>query len=294
MDAHTEAGRGAFIGLIVNWSFCSEDQLGYDSSVRYLNNLGCWEIAVPGGSIGDTDNSSSSIDTVSLGSTEEVFYSSTILLTADRMFGRHTRCFIATEVKPTERSCIKMEDCDTLIKDAWLESVGDGGVDPRNEVAHLHDITQTLKHYQELAGTYPELKRGGLVRLQQDSDNTFTEDTTLSILGDLFSNLVVGNKKEQEHKPQLRVHRRVAMSPIGKPLNMLKSVPELIIVVADAMRAHRAIVEHCHILHRDVMPGNILFRRMNDGTVKGMLVDFDHAAQMAEMLKSSIGLTAKH
>ncbi|KAI7831840.1 hypothetical protein BX661DRAFT_169707 [Kickxella alabastrina] len=62
--------------------------------------------------------------------------------------------------------------------------------------------------------------------------------------------------------------QRVAMSPIGKPLNMLKSVPELIIVVADAMCAHRAIVEHCHILHRDVMPGNILFQRMNDGTIK--------------------------
>ncbi|KAI7819747.1 hypothetical protein BX661DRAFT_136783, partial [Kickxella alabastrina] len=81
---------------------------------------------------------------------------------------------------------------------------------------------------------------------------------------------------------QLRVHRRVAMSPIGKPLNMLKSVPELIIVVADTMRAHRAIVEHCHILHRDVMPGNILFRRMNDGTVKGMLVDFDHAVNSSK------------
>ncbi|KAJ1877604.1 hypothetical protein LPJ66_012069, partial [Kickxella alabastrina] len=42
-----------------------EDQLGYDSSVRYLNNLSCWEITVPGGLIGGTDNSSgSSIDTV--------------------------------------------------------------------------------------------------------------------------------------------------------------------------------------------------------------------------------------
>ncbi|KAI7827756.1 hypothetical protein BX661DRAFT_16800 [Kickxella alabastrina] len=61
------------------------------------------------------------------------------------------------------------------------------------------------------------------------------------------------------------------------PLDRLQSVPELIIAVADAMRAHRAIAEHCNILHRDISAGNFLFRRMMDGTVKGMLIDFDHA-----------------
>ncbi|KAI7822503.1 hypothetical protein BX661DRAFT_59779 [Kickxella alabastrina] len=61
------------------------------------------------------------------------------------------------------------------------------------------------------------------------------------------------------------------------PLDRLQFVPELIIAVADAMRAHRAIAEHCNILHRDISAGNFLFRRMVDGTVKGMLIDFDHA-----------------
>ncbi|PIA14240.1 hypothetical protein COEREDRAFT_47341, partial [Coemansia reversa NRRL 1564] len=72
----------------------------------------------------------------------------------------------------------------------------------------------------------------------------------------------------------LRVHKRICMHGIGEPLKCVKSIPELIIVIRDVMRCHRAILDHCSILHRDISPNNILVSRDN-GTVRGMLIDFD-------------------
>ncbi|KAJ1879549.1 hypothetical protein LPJ66_011667, partial [Kickxella alabastrina] len=159
--------------------------------------------------------------------------------------------------------------------DAWTEVAdGSGDNDVRDEVAHLRKITRTLERYPELAGTYPVLEAGGRIEFQSCSSNTCIEDTTRSILGGLFDNVRVG---EKIRKLPFCAHKRIVTSPIGMPLDRLQSVPELIIAVTDAMRAHRAIAEHCNILHRDISAGNFLFRRMMDGTVKGMLIDFDHA-----------------
>ncbi|KAJ1877218.1 hypothetical protein LPJ66_012152, partial [Kickxella alabastrina] len=164
-----------------------------------------------------------------------------------------------------------------MIKDSWTEVADGNDEDMRDEVAHLRKITQTLEKYPELAGTYPVLEAGGRVEFQSCSDNTFAEDTTRSVLGDLFDDIRIGEKIQ---KLPLRVHKRIAMSPIGLPLNDLKTIKELIVVCADAMRAHRTIAEHCHIFHRDICPKNILFRRMMDGAVKGMLIDYDHAINL--------------
>ncbi|PIA12530.1 hypothetical protein COEREDRAFT_31547, partial [Coemansia reversa NRRL 1564] len=70
------------------------------------------------------------------------------------------------------------------------------------------------------------------------------------------------------------VHKRVALSPVGRPLNKLKSVYELVIVIADAMHCHMEIANKCGILHRDISWNNVLFRR-ESGLVQGMLIDFD-------------------
>ncbi|KAJ1718850.1 hypothetical protein LPJ53_006270, partial [Coemansia erecta] len=72
---------------------------------------------------------------------------------------------------------------------------------------------------------------------------------------------------------------RIVTTPIGRPLRELDSILKLIVVVADAMRAHGAIRERTGILHRDVSDNNILFYEPKDGdcTVRGLLIDFDHA-----------------
>ncbi|KAJ1883849.1 hypothetical protein LPJ66_010897, partial [Kickxella alabastrina] len=277
MDICTKAGRGEAIKLFVNLSFSEDHRLGFDPSIKHLHDLDCWEITVPGTAATDSADStdSSGGNAGSYGSTGRTFYSSHISIEASHLFGRLTRCFLATDKKPTRDSRIRSKDCTVFIKDAWTE-VGDGSGDNdvRDEVAHLRKITRTLERYPELAGTYPVLEAGGRIEFQSCIGNTCTEDTTRSILGDLFDNVRVG---EKIRKLPFCAHKRIATSPIGMPLDRLQSIPELIIAVADAMRAHRAIAEHCNILHRDISAGNFLFWRMVDGTVKGMLIDFDHA-----------------
>ncbi|KAJ1675946.1 hypothetical protein EV182_000273 [Spiromyces aspiralis] len=77
-----------------------------------------------------------------------------------------------------------------------------------------------------------------------------------------------------------REHRRIVMEPVGKPLRFLESVPELIIVLHDAMKCHSAILSECRILHRDISTNNILVVRPESGLVRGMLIDFDCAIDM--------------
>ncbi|KAJ1940103.1 hypothetical protein GGF37_004121, partial [Kickxella alabastrina] len=277
MDICTEAGRGEVIKLFVNLSFSEDHRLGFDPSIRHLHDLDCWEITVPSTAATDSADSmgSSGGNAGSYGSTGRTFYSSHISIEASHLFGRLTRCFLATDKKPTRDSRIRSKDCTVFIKDAWTKVADGSGVnDVRDEVAHLRKLTQTLERYPELAGTYPVLEAGGRIKFQSCSSNTYTEDTTRSILGCLFDNVRVG---EKIRKLPFCAYKRIATSLIGMPLDRLQSIPELIIAVADAMRAHRAIAEHCNILHRDISAGNFLFRSMMDGTVKGMLVDFDHA-----------------
>ncbi|KAJ1877836.1 hypothetical protein LPJ66_012018, partial [Kickxella alabastrina] len=277
MNICTKAGRGEIIRLFVNLSFTEDHRLGFDPTIKHLYGLDCCEITVPGTAATDSADSTgnSGGNDGSSGSSERTFYSNHMVVEVSHLFGRLTRCFLATDKKPTKENRIRSKNCTVFIKDAWTE-VADGSVDKdaRDEVAHLRKITQILERYPELAGTYPVLEAGGRVEFQSCSDNTFAKDTTRSVLGDLFDDVRVG---EKIRKLPLCAHKRIATSPIGMPLDELRSVPELIIAVADAMRTHRAIAEHCHILHRDISTGNFLFRRMDDGTVKGMLIDFDHA-----------------
>ncbi|KAJ1780996.1 hypothetical protein LPJ59_007145, partial [Coemansia sp. RSA 2399] len=80
----------------------------------------------------------------------------------------------------------------------------------------------------------------------------------------------------------VRVHKRIAMTPVGRPLRWLSSVYELVIVMADAMRCHGHIFEHCRILHRDISPNNILFTKDENNMVRGLLIDFDHSIDYNE------------
>ncbi|KAJ2738341.1 hypothetical protein GGI20_006290, partial [Coemansia sp. BCRC 34301] len=77
--------------------------------------------------------------------------------------------------------------------------------------------------------------------------------------------------------PSFRTHRRMCLSPVGKPLFTVKSVAEFVTVVCDAMRCHSAILKRCNILHRDISENNILVVRDEDGMARGMLIDFDCA-----------------
>ncbi|KAJ2809544.1 hypothetical protein H4R20_000046 [Coemansia guatemalensis] len=256
MDVSTHAGRRDFVSLLVNWSICEEERLGYDPTIRYNKLDRCWEIDVF-----DKDSRSA-----------KTYICDTIMQDACSVFGRHTHCFTAR----LKRDQLADDDSTSpradkvLIKDAWAH-VANGSI--HDEVAYLYEIRQKLGEDKKLEGTYPYLEAGAVVRICGAS-NRYAEDTTQHIMQGGNGNI----PKVQ------REHRRLVMSPIGEPLQSVSSVDELIVVAYDAMAAHAAILKRCSILHRDISINNILVRRNSSSSIGGMLIDFDNAIRTGDFM----------
>ncbi|KAJ2485003.1 hypothetical protein IWW37_006056, partial [Coemansia sp. RSA 2050] len=300
MSVATADGRRAFIEVLVNWSFCEKSQLGHDSTMEYMSDLKCWQIACPddAGSTGG-------------GARTAYYYFTTVNCHADRVFGRHTRCFLATDEKPTDAvSLEKPLIPKVVIKDSWAFAKPNAADDTRDEVETLKKIRRGLSGNKDCHDIIvPEIIVGGRVSFQLNGswveDNTTTmyqlceagdiasaqyqlgetEDTT----GEQCQPGKVGNGMDQLYKQSeapsssdstFRAHRRIVMTPIGEPLRSTRSVAEFVTVVCDAMRSHSAIVKHCGILHRDISDNNVLVYRANNGIARGVLIDFDYAIEV--------------
>lgn len=75
-----------------------------------------------------------------------------------------------------------------------------------------------------------------------------------------------------------RLFRCLVISPAGGALGGFKSIPELLNVLRDAIKAHRSLLCNGGILHRDISENNIIITdpKQADGFV-GMLIDLDLA-----------------
>ncbi|KAJ2821958.1 hypothetical protein IWW50_004423 [Coemansia erecta] len=257
----TSEGRLELITQLVNWSFCELHKLGYDATIRFNRKYKCVTIDMV--DMADSDGAKQA---------QTKFYLQKVVVFAERIFGRHTRCFVASRQPPSLTSGCGAAG-DILIKDAWPEANEWEAEDTRDEAKHLETITNGLKGHDNVTGMFPEFVGGGRVKIVGACSNVF-EDTTRKVVGeDIWNQIKDG--------VALRVHKRIAMRGVGEPLKSLRSIPELIVVIRDVMRCHAAILKHCRILHRDISEGNILVRRDDTG-VHGMLIDFDHAIDITD------------
>ncbi|KAJ2782860.1 hypothetical protein H4R18_002009 [Coemansia javaensis] len=262
----TEDGRAALVRLLVRWSFCEEHQLGYDPSIAYEPDSACWSIQVPG--LG--------------GAAAETFYTNEMFAIADRLFGRHTRCFYASPTVPRPGQLTSACDGAVVIKDMWPEAPEDEAADVRDEIKHLTTISAELRGVDAVAGMYPTIVAGGRVQLPRH-DGDPRHDTTPAVFGAVLQRAAAAKGLGDRDMPPTippRIHKRVAMTPVGRPLRELASPYELVVAVAHAMRCHSEIVARCGILHRDISPNNIMFVRETDGGIRGLLIDFDHAISL--------------
>ncbi|KAJ2507929.1 hypothetical protein H4217_008672, partial [Coemansia sp. RSA 1939] len=250
-------GRAQLVMLLVNWSFCESHRLGYDSDIVCHTKPDYYEITV------DQDGSPTT------------YYSRSAVVSAERLFGRHTRCFVASTDKPMPGSVFKP---DIFIKDAWPEAAEDAAVDHRDESRHLQRIKEAFCGDNSFNGKYPEHHGGGRVKIERRfggrGDGGMVEDTSISILSTSICEQL--DRHTQKKRPPLRVHKRICTKGIGKPLKFANSGLEIICILADAMECHWEIYQRCGILHRDISTNNILFSG-SGSRVKGMLIDFDHA-----------------
>ncbi|KAJ2122315.1 inducible alternative oxidase 2 [Coemansia sp. RSA 720] len=256
MDVTTVEGRLELIGFLVNWSFCELPKLGYDPTIRFNHKHGCFTI-----DMADREP----------GAAQTTYYLRKIVVVAERVFGRHTRCFVVGKQPPSsDENC--NASADILIKDAWPEVSGSAEDDMRDESKLLERVSNGLTGRSEYEGLYPKYINGGRMQIQ-NAHGEGVEDTTRTVLGETVW--------AQLGELPLRAHMRIAMSGVGEPLKFIKSIPELIVAIYDVMRCHMGILKHCQILHRDISEANILVRR--DGTgVHGMLIDFDHAISITD------------
>ncbi|KAJ2606458.1 hypothetical protein EV177_005917 [Coemansia sp. RSA 1804] len=288
IDLGQTDSRKQLVSLLVSWSFCESHQLGYDPTIIHHREAGYYEIKVKHD--GQT----------------KTYYSEGAVIGAERLFGRHTRCFAASEERPVRGG--REHQPDRFIKGAWPEATKGADADYRDESRHLRKVTERLAMAKakgsedeiDLDGMYPRYDSGGRVqirRLDAGGKCLAVEDTSKSILSNRISNeldrrhtdkMTALRSAEDESTDDnttqsreivrfpLRVHKRICMIGIGRPLKYIRNCLELICVLADVMECHDAIYKHCNILHRDMSTNNILFTG-SGSSIKGMLIDFDHA-----------------
>ncbi|KAJ1957623.1 hypothetical protein EC988_000738 [Linderina pennispora] len=259
LDMTTAAGRRQLIELLVNFAVCEKDQLGYDGGILWSPEHKCWTVECP-----DAAGKSSSP------ATTKTYYFDKVLLGADGMFGRRTRCYLVTDEKPTGGGITPK----FVLKDAWPEAEEDPVHDKRDEVQIMHRITTELAQSDVEDLVYPKLDAGGRVHIVANGE--VFEDNMKRILGPLFSLCMPAGTAIP-----FRAHKRLAMSPVGESLSTVESVHEFIAVLGDAMRCHSEVLNRCNILHRDISSNNILVVREEGKQARGLLIDFDCALDLS-------------
>ncbi|KAJ2891095.1 hypothetical protein IWW38_003770, partial [Coemansia aciculifera] len=107
MDVASASGRRAFISLLVNWSLCSVDRLGFDPSIRYAfdNDSGRPYFEI--------DVHEKNASTGKLAS-RTYFSDRCVGVAAASLTGRHARYFAASDSFET------MDNPTVMIKDMWM------------------------------------------------------------------------------------------------------------------------------------------------------------------------------
>ncbi|PIA12861.1 hypothetical protein COEREDRAFT_12083 [Coemansia reversa NRRL 1564] len=268
IDISSKEGRYQYIRLLVDWSLCEWHQLGFDSTVQQCQGLNCWEIIVPPLSADQGDTSNPSTDGINIHAPTSYYFSKAYVV-ADLLFGRHTRCYPATSIKPAVPVSSKISICrEVLVKDAWSFARRNGSSDGS-------DIEDMLSSNPKFNDHLPKIICGGTVHM--DSNGEAIADNADFILGELHSLLY----EDEDTRGHFYSHTHMAMTPIGQRLHDIGSVFELIIAVYDALKAHATVLKERNILHRDISENNILFRRDESGNISGILIDFDNAVDSA-------------
>ncbi|KAJ1895155.1 hypothetical protein LPJ71_006806 [Coemansia sp. S17] len=148
--------------------------------------------------------------------------------------------------------------------------------DDRDEVKTLKKIRDTFKREKPSGILYPKIVVGGRVSFNRGGQPV--EDTTSAIYVGANDEILAIVSSDS----LFRAHRRIVMKTIGEPLCTVRTVKEFVAIIYDAMKCHYTVVKLCKILHRDISDNNILVVRMKDGTVRGLLIDFDCAIDISK------------
>ncbi|KAJ2499683.1 hypothetical protein GGH96_003346 [Coemansia sp. RSA 1972] len=206
MNVQTPEGRSALINFFVGWSLCEWDRCGYDPSMvlrSIVPRLRRNPIPMAGPSISGTALGSQQPvlhmqnkltyyeiqvhdhDPVSPVHTTRQYFANLPTVNADRLFGRHTRCFSGSFINPsTNCGYDGRVIADSLLKTGWPESNMDIAADSRDECQMLRKINRILGDDADLNERYPTLVCGGRARIDS-GDGVMVDDSVQFILAEV-------------------------------------------------------------------------------------------------------------
>ncbi|KAJ2044856.1 hypothetical protein H4S04_005975 [Coemansia sp. S16] len=261
MDIFSAEGRLAFILLLVDWSLCSVDRLGFDPSIRYIVDRGSGgpylEIDVH-----EVDESTGRVD-------RRMYFSQRCVGAADGLFGRHARYFAASG------SPESMDKPGFLIKDVWT-TTDSGSADDARERSFLDVLHAEFDKSNEFSGRFSRLVSAGPVCIRRGG-TTFVIDSTNAAFEAL------------PYASQARQHTRRVTHWVGNMISEADNQSQVAAAVADAMTALVAAYSKCRILHGNISGQAILIQLTADG-VKGVLAEFDYACYFGDLETETLEL----
>ncbi|KAJ2380737.1 hypothetical protein H4S02_006536, partial [Coemansia sp. RSA 2611] len=248
MDIASAEGRQALISLLVDWSLCPVDCLGFDPSIRYSPS---WSSVNPYLEIDIYE-----VDENTSHARKRTYYSQRCVGAADRLTGRRARYFAAsTDPK-------SMGEPAFLIKDMWLTS-GSGSANDIRESPVLNILYAEFDRSSEFSDSFAQLVSAGPVGIRQG--DALVADTTDTAFAGLPST------------SRTRQHRRTVTKLEGSLISEADNENQVVVAIADVMTALTAAYSKCKILHGNINDRAILLQKAAAG-IKGVLADFDYAS----------------
>ncbi|KAJ2073084.1 hypothetical protein GGH13_002244 [Coemansia sp. S155-1] len=271
MDIYSEKGRRAFISLLVDWSLCSIDHLGFDPSIRYIVDrcVGGPYLEID---VHEMDESTGKVE-------PRTYYSQRCLGAADRLTGCHARYFAASA------SPESMDKPAFLIKDVWM-TTGSGPAGDTRESLVLNVLHTEFDKSSEFSDSFIQLVSAGPVYISRG--NTVVADSTATVFVGLPSTTQDAakgsdnaqgssrSKVQRSSNRQVRQHRRTVAKWAGNMISEADNQSQVVVAVVDAMIALNAAYAKCKILHGSISDRAILLQQTVDG-IKGVLAEFDYA-----------------
>ncbi|KAJ2160587.1 hypothetical protein GGF46_002129 [Coemansia sp. RSA 552] len=270
LDMAIQEDRNALVRLLVDWSLCPLEHLGFDPEVCVSNNYR-QRMARGDVSLADDIPYKTVFHDSRSGWTVNCVTTQTISTARSAFGSRPCVCVHQVEVPDSLGGGHRL----VLIKDVWPLAQTPPGPDPQGEIATLDQIHQQLGQ-KEPAYLYPKVI-GHECAAQHDATDTASRLRDLELQS---SPGHAGDPHAWKHQ-SLREHHRIMMEPAGDHLQTVACEEELVIVLADAMRFHRAVYEECGILHGDISVDNIVVvRQAGQAAPRGMLINFENAIRV--------------
>ncbi|SZF00766.1 unnamed protein product [Blumeria hordei] len=233
-----EKHKEKLVRAICSYLLMSDQELGMDLSIRHVDG-----------------RSFVSIDDKKLDKTTELELKPDSFFRVGTLVTRGTTCFETT-------------DKSKVVKYSWVRIPGKSEID-------------FLKHANGIEGVVEYVTAdvictiGDHLRELNFSNASFWK---MSGTEAHITKAEEAEKAEESKTPQLRDRelRRIVITPRGHSLRSCKTIMQFLVVIRDAIVAHRRLYVEKKILHGDISDGNIILAKVG-GKIQGMLIDLDHA-----------------